>query len=196
MSSLGEYQSADANFEADIARIETGIKQLKVHYDRFFAGALSHEPRELRGQIERLIRRHAYSTSMKYAQRFHFNAVVSRFNSLSELWAKTTRKMEEGDLRQRSQMDQFEIRERLVARARLKNGKGNGDEVSLRRLYKRFVEARRVNGEKNRRLSYEGFVRGISAQTDNLRKTSGCAEIELRVVLRDQKVQVKARPGN
>jgi len=197
VGSLEQYQSADAGFEADLARIETGIKQLKVHYDRFFAGALAHEPRELRTQIEKLIRRHCYSSKLKYAQRFHFNAMVSRFNSLSELWAKTTRKMEEGDLRQRTHhFDQFDIRERLVARARLRNGNGNGDDASLQRLYKKFVEARRVNGEKNRRLSYQGFVRGISAQTENLRKTSGCAEIELRVVLRDQKVQVKARPGN
>jgi hypothetical protein len=44
-------------------------------------------------------------------------------------------------------------------------------------------------------LSYQKFVRGISSQTERLRKESGCAEIELRVVVRDDKVQVKASPG-
>lgn len=180
--------------EADIARLESGIKQLKVHYDMFFAGALSHEPLQLRSEVERLIRQHAHSTMRNYAHRFHFNALVSRFNSLSELWAKTIRSMEEGDRRQPALADRGQPREQLIARARVVGGEL--DAAALRRLYDRFVEARQTNGETNRQVSYAKFVRGISAQTERLRKESGCAEIELRVVLRDQKVQVKARPGS
>jgi hypothetical protein len=189
-------QSAEALFEEDIHRLEVGIKRLKVHYDMFFAGALPREPIELRHQVDRLIRRHANSKNLKFAERFRLNAMVSRYNSLSELWAKTTRKMEEGNTRHRNKLDEFGLRERLIARARLHNGEGNGDEESMQRLYRKFVEARRLNGEEGRKLSYQNFVRGISSQTQRLRKESGCAEIELRVVLRDQKVQVKARPGS
>ena len=194
MSTLAQYQPPQSGFEEDIARIEVGIKRLKVHYDMFFVGALSYEPRELRAQVEKLIRRHSNSSKLKYAERFQFNALVSRFNSLSELWAKTTRKMEEGDFRSRTKMDQYGLKERLIARARLPEQ--NVKERDLRRLYRKFTEARRISGEEKRRVSYDTFVRGISSQTQRLRKESGCAEIELRVVLRDQKVQVKARPGN
>ena len=194
MSTMEPIKTAESMFQEDISKIEVGIKRLKVHYDMFFVGALGREPFEIRAQLERMIRRLHKEPNLKYAQRFQFNALVSRFNSLSELWAKTTRKMEEGDNRNRTQLDQFGLRERLIARARL-SAKG-ANESDLKRLYRKFTEARRTNGQENRPLAFESFVRGISSQTEKLRKESGCAEIELRVVLRDQKVQVKARPGS
>jgi hypothetical protein len=195
MATVNLQPSSDAAFDEDIARLEIGIKRLKVHYDMFFVGSLAREPIEIRSQVEKLIRRHAESSKLKYAQRFRFNSLVSRFNSLSELWSKTTRRMEEGDTRHRTKLDQFDLRERLIARARMRKGEDNGDADSLQRLYDKFIEARQVNGEDSRKLSYKNFVRGISSQTQRLRKETDCAEIELRVVLRDQKVQVKARPG-
>lgn len=187
-------KAAAAAIAADIKEIETGIKQLKVQYDRFFAGALSHEPVELRGRLERLIKLHMNSSMQKYAQRYHFNSLVSRFNSLSELWGKTTRLMEEGDRRSPSIAGREQLRERLVARCRLRGAAGEQDD--LRRVYAKFLEARQlVTGHNGNSLSYQKFVRGISSQTERLRKESGCAEIELRVVVRDDKVQVKASPG-
>jgi len=194
MSTMEPIKTAESMFQEDISKIEIGIKRLKVHYDMFFVGALARELFEIRAQLERMIRRLNKEPNLKYAQRFQFNALVSRFNSLSELWAKTTRKMEEGDVRNQTQLDQFGLRERLLARARLPEQ--NVKERDLRRLYRKFTEARRINGEEKRQVTYETFVRGISSQTQRLRKESGCGEIELRVVLRDQKVQVKARPGN
>jgi len=193
MSPVQLAQSAARGIEADIARLESKLKQLKVQYDMFFVGALSHEPLHLRSEVEKLIRHHTHTGMRNYAHRFHFNALVSRFNSLSELWAKTIRTMEEGDRRQPALTDRAQAREQLIARARVTDGEP--DEESLRRLYDRYVSARESLGEEKCRVSYEKFVRGISNQTRSLRKESGCAEIELRVVLRDQKVQVKARPG-
>ena len=90
-------EASSASIEADIARLETRLRELKIQYDMFFNGALPREPFELRADVERLIRRHSGSPIRKYAQRFHFNSLVSRFNSLSELWSKTIRTLEEGD---------------------------------------------------------------------------------------------------
>jgi hypothetical protein len=184
-----------AALAADLREIESGIKQLKVQYDRFFAGALPHEPVELRNRLERLIKTHMNSSMQKYAQRFYFNSLVSRFNSLSELWGKTVRLMEEGDRRLPAFAGKEQLKERLIARCRLKGEPGEQEE--LRRVYDKFVEARgRGNGRNGNSLSFQKFVRGISVQTQRLRKESGCAEIELRVVVRDDKVQVKASPGS
>ena len=86
-----------------------------------------------------------------------------------------------------------EVRERLLARCKVSNPGNDGE--ALKALYKRFVNAREKTGEKKRQISYQKFVRGISRQTENLQKSAGCAEIELRLVIQDQKVQLKARPG-
>ena len=83
--------------------------------------------------------------------------------------------------------------ERLLARCKVSNPGNDGE--ALKALYKRFVNAREKTGEKKRQISYQKFVKGISRQTENLQKSAGCAEIELRLVIQDQKVQLKARPG-
>jgi hypothetical protein len=102
--------------------------------------------------------------------------------------------MEEGDRRLPSLAGFDPRRERLVTRCRITGAAG--EEAELRRVYAKFMEARRAsNGSNGNNLSFQKFVRGINSQTQRLRKESGCAEIELRVVVKDDQVQVKARPG-
>ena len=189
-----QSRAAGAQIEAEIARLEVSIRELKVQYDMFFAGALKREPFELRAEIEKIIKRHANSPIQKYAQRFHLNTLVSRFNSLSELWAKTRRAREEGDRPAPAVADQPGPRERLVARCRLHES--GSDQAELQRLYARFQEARRRTGNDKREVSFQKFVRGVSSQAQMLRKKRGCGDIELRVVVCDHKVLLKARSGS
>jgi hypothetical protein len=186
-----EPNSAVASVEEDIHRLETGIRQLKIQYDMFFAGSLKRQPVEQRAALERTIRKYSDRPMRNYAQRFRFSGLVSRFNSFAERWGKTVRQMEEGDHRHEGLLDKFSIRERMLARARV--GDDVESEVELRRLHGRYVDAMRRHGAK-KAPSYEGFARGILAKTKKLRDRAGCAGIELRLVVRDDDVQLKARP--
>ncbi len=179
-----------SQIEEDIRRLEVGIRQLKVQYDMFFAGGLKRQPVELRWQLEKIIKRYSEKPLRNYAHRFKFNALIGRFNSFNERWSKAVRSMEEGDHRHAGLLDAFAIRERLLARARV--GGDGEDDQELRRLHRCYVEAAARHGGKEP-PPYETFVRGVRAKTQKLRDQSGCAEIELRVVLRDDKVQLKAR---
>jgi hypothetical protein len=183
----------NASFEIDVQRLEVGIRQLKVQYDMFFAGALPREPYEMRERLERIIRRNANNPKLKYAESFRLNSLISRFNSLSELWSKSVRRREEGGLPPPALVAQKGPREQLVARCRFRESPG--EDPGLRRLYQRFVETRRRLKEGKREISYQKFVRGISGQTQRLRNQGRCAEIELRVVVRDHKVLLKVRSG-
>jgi hypothetical protein len=183
--------NADHAIEADLQRLDVGLRKLKVQYDMFFAGALPRQPVELRSEIERLVARYSKKPMGKYAHRFRFNALVGRFNSMSELWGKMTRSKEEGEQRSAGMLDRFAMRERLVARCRVRAGAT--DDVDLRRLHRRFSDA--TLGQGGRRApTYESFLRGVEAQAARLRQKSGCDEIELRVVVRDDRIQLTARP--
>jgi len=179
--------------DADIARLETGLRQLKIQYDMFFAGSIPKQPFELRGEIERLIKRHSNSPIRKYAQRFHFNALVSRFNAMSELWAKTIRTIEEGDRPAPAVAERAGAGEQIIARCTVKDPAN--DREHLRLLHMRLLDARKKSGEADAKLSFDRFLRSISAQADKLREKTGCAKVELRVIVQDRKVTVKARPG-
>ena len=122
------------------------------------------------------------------------NSLISRYNSLSELWGKTLRTREEGTRPAAALVEAEAPRgERLVARGRIARADAGDDE--MRRLYGRFVEARSRLEAGKAPIPYERFVRGIARESDRLRKSAGCAEIELRVVVAHDKVHVKARPG-
>lgn len=185
---------SSSSIEADIARLESGIRQLKVQYDMFFAGALPREPVELRVELDRIIRRNANAAIRKYAHRYHFNSLVSRFNAMSELWGKTMRDREEGDRPPPQTADRRGASERTLARCKIESPSTSRD--TIHRLHESFCEARRNLHPDSRPVPFETFLRGISAQTDQLRAKSGCSAVELRVVVDNDRVQLKARPEN
>ena len=179
--------------EADIGRLESGIRQLKIQYDMFFAGSIPKQPLELRAELEKIIRRHSATPIRKYAARFHFNSLVSRFNSLSELWAKTLRSLEEGDRPAPAVADRAGSSEQIVARCTVKEPAKERDVLKL--LHARLLDAQKKSGEANGKLSFESFVRSVSAQAGKMREKTGCDKVDLRVIIQDRKVMVKARPG-
>ena len=45
-------------------------------------------------------------------------------------------------------------------------------------------------------VSFSSFIRQLAARAKKIRETSGCNEIELRIIVDDNKVQLRARPGS
>ena len=178
--------------EADTVRLETGIRQLKIQYDMFFAGSIPKQPHELRAEIERIIKRYANAPIKRYASRFHFNSLVSRFNSHSELWSKTLRSLEEGDRPAPAVADRAGAGEQILARCTVADV---GGEPGLKLLHQRLLEARKKSGEPAGKLSFESFLKSVHSQAKKLRDKTGCDKVELRVIVQDRKVTVKARPG-
>ena len=191
---MHEVQSS--SIEADIARLESGLRKLKIQYDMFFAGAVPREPCELRNEIDRLIRRTTNDPIRKYAHRFHLNSLVSRFNAMSELWGKTLRTREEGDRPPAQLADRAGARLEGVCRIGQSDGHStdNGDEFALRRLHREFLDARHKADPSARDVRYDTFVKGIRSQAKSLRSKAHCTDVELRIVVQDGAVRLKARP--
>ncbi len=177
-------------YEEQLQRLDVVLRELKIKYDQFFAGALDRQPLELRAEVDRIVRRINQQPPGKFALRYHFNALVSRYNSFSELWGKTVRAMEEGDHRTASFAERMGVKERLLTRCLLEDPESSQEE--LRRLHARFVAARAR--ENKNPISFEKFTRGIAAQTRELRARHDCGPIEVRLVESDDGVQIKARP--
>jgi len=186
--------TASSEVEADLQKLDAALRQLKVQYDMFFSGALPREPVELRAEVERLIKRYANAPIRKYATRFHFNALSSRYSALSELWAKTLRSVEEAGRPAAAQAERAqEQEEQVVAACQIRDARS--DETPLRLLHAKFLEARRRVGGDGPDISFEGFVQGISRNVARLKEKADCDRVELRVVVRDRKVHLKARPS-
>jgi hypothetical protein len=182
---------SDAQVEQELHRIDVSLRELKVKYDQFFAGALEREPLELRQQVERTLQRIAKDPPAKYAMRFHFNALVSRFSSFAELWNKTLRSREEGRQRSPSATERLGLKQRLIMRCTIQDP--GASETELRKMHARYQEARERQGQRH--VPFERFVRGIAAECRRLRADHDCGPIEVRLVEQGDQVQIRARPG-
>ncbi len=184
----------NGEIEAELERLETGLRQLKIQYDMFFAGAIPRQPLELRAALERVIKRYTNAPLRKYAHRFHFNSLAARYNSLTELWSKTLCRLEEGDRTAPALQDRVvPDAERVLARCHIHDAVQ--EQEALKLLHARFLAARRKAEGNGTKISFESFLKGIAAQADRLRRSSGCEQVELRLVVREGKVLLKARPG-
>lgn len=184
--------ASDLTVEADLARLDAGIRQLKVQYDMFLAGALPRQPIEARDRVERLIKQYSHASMRKYRHRFQFNGLVARYNALSELWGKSLRAREEGNRPVPAVADRTAKRPTPPGSYHL-SGSAQ-DEPALRRLHASFIEARKRAGE-GKPVPFGAFARKVAAQADSLRRKSGCEQVELRLEVSDSKVLLKARPG-
>jgi hypothetical protein len=181
--------------ESEISRIESSLRELKIQYDMFFAGAVPAEPSELHNRLKRMIALCSVSKMQKYQHRFHFNSVVARYNSLAELWGRHIRTMEEGDARMPALKDRVRKRESVIARCQLGE---QAIEADLRRLHAEFLRAR-TNGkaeESGKKIPFKAFSEKIFAQARKLRETHGCDAVELRVVRKDRQILLKAKPAH
>ena len=82
---------ASAEIDQQLTRLEDDIRKLKIDFDIYFNGATKRPPLEARARIDAFIRRVSDNRTLTYAQRFQFNALVSRFTSYRELWRRALR---------------------------------------------------------------------------------------------------------
>ena len=81
-----------AEIDRQILRLEDDIRKLKIEFDIYFNGAAKRPPLEMRARIESALKRIADDRNITYAQRYHFNTLISRFNSYRELWRRNLKK--------------------------------------------------------------------------------------------------------
>ena len=78
-----------ANLDQQLKRLEEDIRKLKIDFDIYFNGATKRPPLEARARMDSNIKRIADDRNLTFAQRYYFNALVSRFTSYRELWRRT-----------------------------------------------------------------------------------------------------------
>ncbi|MFL6373896.1 MAG: hypothetical protein ACJ73D_04430 [Pyrinomonadaceae bacterium] len=86
---LQSKQDEAADLDQQLVRLEEDVRKLKIDFDIYFNGGAKRPPLEARARLEANVKRIADNRSLSYAQRYHFNALVSRFTSYRELWRRT-----------------------------------------------------------------------------------------------------------
>ncbi len=82
-------QEEALEIDAQLNRLEDDIRKLKIDFDIYFNGATKRPPLEARARLDSMIKRISDNRNLTYAQRYFFNALVSRFTSYRELWRRS-----------------------------------------------------------------------------------------------------------
>jgi hypothetical protein len=183
------------DIQRDLQQLAVDLKRLEGEYNMFFSGRLPRPPWETRGRVEALIKRYDRGVSMGTGDRFRFEMLQSRFQSLVELWDRGLRSREEG---RRGPFAQPPPKA-----AGKKHDKADGKVVSvtsftdpvhemdkLHTLYDSLMDARRQHGEDV--VPFHKFAALVKNQVTKLRD-EGNPEVAFRVAVKDGKVAFTAR---
>ncbi len=190
-------------------KIEVGIRQLKVQYEMFFSGHLPRQPFEARKDIERIIDTLRRTPFQRFADRFRFNTLTSKYQTMCELWGKMLRAREEGRLRPGLpapgglRRTGFNPPASSAAAAAGQDGPPpdsfiladpRKEERLCRMFYDRFLQASKETSSGGRTIPFEKFRAQIEEKTATVRRKAGCEAVTYDIEVRADKVVVKARP--
>jgi len=194
-----------ATFEEELNQLEKDIRQLQIEYDTYFSGGRPRPPNDTEWRVQRMIKKFAeQGGKLKYADRFRYNNLASRYAKYSEVWRQRARKMESGhsaysysktarDLEQK-RLEESEkrrtMRKAAATRIALRDPKKDTEQVQA--LYKTMVEAKKAAGE-SADVNFEQFTEFVRRKTDQLRKQMHCESVQYEVSVEGGHVKLKAK---
>ena len=185
----------------DLDVLERFLRQLQIEWEKFFGGAERKPPLDLKGKVENLIKRYAYTEIRNNTERFRYQTLSSRYTTFSELWNKRLRAMEEG--RAMGGMHGPRSMPPMPPSSQAAAGAGadgqfrirgpQDDPAAVKALFDKYMEARRESGETGA-VKFESFEKVIAQQASRILTEKGGQAVDFRLETRDGKVTLKAKP--
>lgn len=177
-SSPGEWATRDA-----LNKLEHGIYELKVEFERFFNGALPVPPVALKERLQAALSRLRDRPMINFADRFRLQQLEARFNTYGELQNRRLRDREEGRAAAAAP----------AARPRFDLAAGVVLDDSLRDDAVEALYAGLVAGG-GARFDLSSFRSYLTQQLTAIRGKTGCEEVRFRLVQEDGQTRLKAKP--
>ena len=180
--------------QRDLLALAADLKRLEAEYTMFFSGRLKRPPWETRSRVESVIKRWSRRQITSTGDRFRFEMLQSRFQSLADLWDRALRAKDEGRAGGFAQPPQESAAEQPQAASPVSHVTAFADPVreidKLHVLYDTLMDARRRAGDEV--VPFHRFAALVSSQVTKLR-AEGSAEVAFRVAVKDGKVNFTVR---
>lgn len=186
-AAVSEPQARRVPLGDALDQLSRDIQQLRVDFERFFAGDLPVPPEDLRSRIQTRIRGLRNLRDTTAVETFRLSDLEARFNSYNELFNRRLRDREEGRSRQAPRMappppSRFDPQAGIVLGRR-------PDEAAVAALYQGLVSA-----PGSQSVDLATFKTYLSRQAAAIREKTGCEDVQFRLTTEDGKVKLKARP--
>ncbi len=175
-----------SELQKDLLALTADLKRLEAEYNMFFAGRLPRPPWETRGRVEAMIKRWDRGQIQGTADRFRFEMLQSRFQTMIDVWDRGLRAREDGragPFAQASKKRRDDPDSKLLHVTAFKDPMREMDKVHA--LYDSLMDARRTAGEDV--VPFHRFAALVKDQVTKLRE-AGTQEVAFRVAVKNGKV--------
>jgi hypothetical protein len=193
----------------DLNKFEDDIRNLKIEYDKYFAGGRSRPPADIEWRIEDVMKRYGdRGANLNFSNRFRYLNLTHTYAKYQEMFRKRVRQKEEGIVRRHFGSAAREIeRERARRRAQeparpeapkpfpisVSTRDAGQDSKKVEELYQAFLRAKQVAGESTEQITLDKFREFVLQKTDQLKKQQNAEEIEYVVSVEDKQARLRAR---
>jgi hypothetical protein len=199
---MARIEKADRGVSTRLDEVEQKMFRLKIDYEKYFSGLERIEPLREREELRRQMRDFLEEPIRNSVQRFRYQTLKSRYQSLELYWQRNLVMMERGihpKMRFRADAkasrtpeiqplaaEQIEVlRERHEILER--------EERAYKLVYDKYLEARAKCGQGTD-LSFDAVREALKKQVRTIKSTYQCEGVKFRVVVEDGKAKVKAVP--
>ncbi|MGH9442155.1 MAG: MXAN_5187 C-terminal domain-containing protein [Thermoanaerobaculia bacterium] len=190
------------SIEKDFSDFEAAVTRLSREYEVFLYGSRGRLPVESRRQLEGKARALSAQKLDSASDRYRFNSLIGRYNAEVERWDRAVREKEEG--RGRFARGVSAPGSRVAAPASVSSAaapnaspspsvQGGSEDSADRRLFERFVSAKRGRGEDVGKLSFEKFREQLDRERERLKQRMGHGDWEFDVAADAEKVRLAVR---
>jgi hypothetical protein len=183
-----------SDLQKDLLTLTADLKRLEAEYNMFFAGRLPRPPWETRGRVEAMVKRLDRGRITGTADRFRFEQLQSRFQTMVDVWDRGLRAREDGRPGPFAAPRPKTIPTRPDADSKVLHVTAFTDPMremdKVHALYDSLMEARKQLGEDV--VPFHRFASLVKDQVTKLRD-SGTSEVAFRVAVKDGKVNFTVR---
>jgi len=178
------------DFDEVLRTLDIKVKQLKLDYEQYFAGARPREPSVLRSDVQKTILRHSNVPIQNTGQRFRFNSINSRFQAFKRQWDTALRQIENGTYK--GHQFKAKLHEGNRPGPSPAQAASNANRGADKRLFESFVSAAKACGQNVSSLTPKKLQAVVKKQEAALKQKLGCERVKFKVVVQDGKVKLKA----
>lgn len=209
---MARIEKADRGLSGRLDEIEQRIFLLKIEYEKYFSGLEKIEPLRDREELKRMMRDLLDEPMKNTVQRFRYQTLKARFQSMELYWTRNLVLMERGaHPKMRFRADAKEAQRRPVPGAvaapppeasisaeqqevlRKRQEALEKEDRAYRVLYDKYLEARGKCGQSTD-LSFDAVRDALKKQVRQIKSTYQCDTVKFRIVVEEGKAKVKALP--
>jgi len=199
---LARLDRLDRTLSIQLDELEQALFVLKIQYEKYFNGIEAMEPVRYRENTQRLVRMMLRESISNTRQRYRFQQLRARFNTIDLYLRRNLVQIERGthpkfrfraDLKERNRVSAESRMEAARADTRSKADKARKEDAAFRKIYDGFMEARKKCGQSTD-MEYAAVQRALRAQVKNIKSRYQCDRVSFRIEVEGGKAKLKALP--